>query len=235
MAKKTNRPSDARSREAAGKVVRRRSYAQAKLKAAADMAQTTRVHTAAFSELDSIDRAAKQFPIRVAKSAPDLEHLKRENAVPANVGALKHDYEGVAEHAKIEADNLRHGVEEAHAYEERAAKDALRAAVKSGAGFTDAEGDDYTQEARDAVAKDLREQRALTAAARTVTEGDKFTGGGIQPHAGMPGWDEKSAKKYHEARRLLENASREDRGAAYDRAGQKRVPKGQTTGGRWTK
>jgi hypothetical protein len=34
-------------------------------RAAADMAKTTRVHTAAFSELDSIDRAAKQFPIRV--------------------------------------------------------------------------------------------------------------------------------------------------------------------------
>jgi len=45
------------------------------------------------------------------------------------------------------------------------------------------------------------------AEARKVVEaGDRFTGGGILPWAGMPGWDEKSCNRYHRAQRVLERA-----------------------------
>ena len=43
-------------------------------------------------------------------------------------------------------------------------------------------------------------------ARRIIDQWDRFTGGGVQPWAGMPGWDVKAMNLYIRARRVLDRA-----------------------------
>jgi len=47
--------------------------------------------------------------------------------------------------------------------------------------------------------KQRREIMTLRRARLILAEGDRFTGGGILPWAGMPGWSAASVARYHEA------------------------------------
>jgi hypothetical protein len=183
------------------------------------------------------------------KYGPDLSHLAKENATPANAAAIQHTPDArtgkvSGPPSKSTLERIGSGKDEAPTKVNTAAEQKYKdRQAGRDIGSKEKEADIASVRARLAAAEERASEASIRAArakegyggSETPKEGDKVQIMGRVQGAGKKGVVISSHGSFHVVATTKKDLE-EGRGQSYHSTDlQKRVPKGESTGGRWTK